>query len=290
MSDSGLLTATTMFQRAGRFGVRSIIVAAKQKTIPLMRQGTALAIGSQEPPAEIVERYGKAPEIYSPDVNYWVWKVAIDLIKTQPKVGLFFVHTTDYPMHKFAPESVESRVHLKTVDQFLAEAAEADPDMALIIAPDHGLNSKSTVLNLNKTLARKEIDIKIAMSAERDQYPKHHGGFGGTAFIYLKSPDDTDRVIKGLRDVDGIEEILTREEAAKKYKLNPYRIGDLWVTAVKDVVFGHSKEEREKLAPDYRSHGSAHELDIPGFIYRYAGKLPHESEIVTNVDLCKFLY
>ncbi len=290
MSDSGLLTAATMFQKAGRFGIRSMIVAAKQKTIPLMRQGTALAIGSQEPPAEIVERYGKAPEIYSPDVNYWVWKVAIDLIKTQPKVGLFFVHTTDYPMHKFASESVESRVHLKTIDQFLAEAADADPDMAFIIAPDHGLNSKSTVLNLNKTLARKEIDIKIAMSAERDQYPKHHGGFGGTAFVYLKSPNDTDRVIRALRDVEGIEEILTREEAAKKYKLNPYRIGDLWVTAVKDVVFGHSKEEREKLAPDYRSHGSAHELDIPGFIYRYAGKLPHESEITTNVDLCKFLY
>jgi len=236
MSDGNLLTAATMFQRAGRFGVRSILVAAKQKTIPLLRQGTSLAIGSQDPPREILDKYGKPPEIYSPDVNYWVWKVAID------------------------------------------------------IAPDHGLNSKSTVLNLNKTLARKDVAFKIAMSAERDQYPKHHGGFGGTAFVYLKSPADSDSVIRALRDVDGIEELLTREEAARKYMLNPHRIGDLWLTAVKDVVFGHSQEEREQLAHDYRSHGSAHELDIPGFIYRYAGNLPDPSEVSTNLDLCKFLY
>jgi phosphonoacetate hydrolase len=290
MSDGNLLTAASMFQRAGRFGVRSILVSAKQKTIALMRQGTYLAIGSQDPPPEIVSRYGKAPEIYSPDVNYWVWKVAIDLIKTEPKVGLFFVHTTDYPMHKHAPESLESQVHLRTIDQFLAEAAEADPGMAFFIAPDHGMNSKSTVINLNRTLQRKGVEVKIAMSAERDQYPKHHGGFGGTAFVYLKKPDDTDRVIRALRDVPEIEEILTREEAAQKYRLNPFRIGDLWITAVRDVVFGHSKDEREKLAGDYRSHGSAHELDIPGFIYRYADALPPADTIATNVDLCKFLY
>ena len=290
MSDANLLTAPTLSQRAARYGVRSAIISAKQKSVSLLRQGTSLAIGSQDPPEEIVQRYGKPPEIYSLDVNYWVWKVAIDLIKTQPKMGLFFVHTTDYPMHKFAPESSESRVHLKMIDQFLAEAAAADPNMAFYIAPDHGLNSKSTVINLNKTLQRKGVEFKIVMSAERDQYPKHHSGFGGTAFVYLKSPADADKAIHALRDMPEIEEILTREEAAAKYRLNPHRIGDLWLTAVKDVVFGHSKEERETLAADYRSHGSAHERDIPCFIYRHDGKLPDADQITTNVDVCRFLY
>jgi hypothetical protein len=69
-----------------------------------------------------------------------------------------------------------------------------------------------------------------------------------------------------------------------------HRIGDLWLTAVRDVVFGHSTEEREKLPKDYRSHCSSHELDIPCFIHRYAGKLPDPGEIATNVDVCKFLY
>lgn len=70
----------------------------------------------------------------------------------------------------------------------------------------------------------------------------------------------------------------------------PHRIGDLWLTAIKDVVFGHSMEEREQLAIDYRSHGSAHEQDILCFIFRHDGKLPDATEINTNVDVCKFLY
>ena len=148
--------------------------------------------------------------------------------------------------------------------------------MAFFIAPDHGMNSKTTVLNLNKTLSRNGVPVKTVKSAERDQYPRQHSGFGGTAFIYLRSSTDADKVIKVLRDAEGIEEILPREEAARKYKLNPNRIGDLWITASKEIVFGHSSEEREKLAPDYRSHGSSHELDIPSFIYRYAGRLPTE--------------
>src|SRR5262249_11144902 len=155
-----------------------------------------------------VRRYGRPPEVYSADVNYWVWEVAVDLIRTRPKVGLFFVHTTDYPMHMHAPESGESRAHLRRIDRFLAEAADADPGMAFFVVADHGMNSKATVLNLNQLLSRKGTAVKIAMSAERDQYPRHHGGFGGTAFVYLNAPGDADKVMKVLREVPEVEEVL----------------------------------------------------------------------------------
>ena len=39
MSDGNLLTAATLFQRAARFGVRSALLSAKQKTIPLLEAG-----------------------------------------------------------------------------------------------------------------------------------------------------------------------------------------------------------------------------------------------------------
>jgi phosphonoacetate hydrolase len=193
-------------------------------------------------------------------------------------------------MHKFAPEAADSRAHLSKIDSFLKEASEADPDVAFIIAPDHGMNSKSHVVNLNLALTRLGAPVKIAMSAERDQYPRHHGGYGGTAFIYLKDAKDTDKVMKALRGIEGVEDVLTRDEAAKKHRLNPHRIGDLWVTATKRVVFGHSKGEREELPKDYRSHGSAHEQDIPCFIHRYAGKLPDRDAFTTNADMAKFLF
>lgn len=290
MSDGSLLTAATLFQRAGRFGVRSALLSAKQKSIPLLRQGAALAVGSQQPPPELVKKFGRPPDIYSADVNYWVWKVAVDIIKNQPKIGLLFVHTTDYPMHMHPPEAGESRAHLQRIDEFLKQAADADPDMAFFLVADHGMNSKSTVLNLDKALAARGIQLQLAISAERDQYPRHHGGHGGTAFLYLRDRADTDRTIKALAGIEGVEEVLTRDEAARKHRLNPHRIGDLWVTATKNVVFGNSARERETLPKTYRSHGSSHELDIPCVIYRYAGKVPDPAEVKTNVDVCKFLY
>ena len=62
------------------------------------------------------------------------------------------------------------------------------------------------------------------------------------------------------------------------------------MTAKPRVVFGHSAKEREELPKDYRSHGSAYELDIPCFIYRFAGKLPDPAEVIKNVDVCGFLF
>ena len=278
MSDPNLLTAATVFQRAARVGVRSALVSAKQKTISLLKQGTSLAVGSQQPPPEAVKKYGTPPDIYSADVNYWVWKIAVDLVKNQPKLGLLFVHTTDYPMHKFTPESGDSRAHLSKIDAFLKEAAEADPDMAFIVAPDHGMNAKTTVVNLNKVLAERGAPVRIAMSAERDQYPRHHGGYGGTAFVYLNDAKDRDKVIRALKEIDGVEDILTRDEAAKRHRLNPHRIGDLWVTATKRVVSAtrqrNARSCRRTTARTVR-HTSK---DIPCFVYRYAGNSPPRTD------------
>jgi phosphonoacetate hydrolase len=290
MSDSNLLTATTLFQRAARFGVRSALISAKQKSISLLKPGTSLAIGSQAPPPDVVKKYGAAPEIYSADVNYWVWRIAVDLIENQPKFGLFFVHTTDYPMHRHPADAPESRGHLGRIDSFLRQAAAADPNMAFIIAADHGMNSKTAVVDLNRALARRGAPVRIAMSAERDQYPRHHGGHGGTAFVYLNAPQDSDKVVQALREIEGVEEVLTRDEAAKKYRLNPSRIGDLWVTATRRVVFGHAAKERAELPKEYRSHGSAYEREVPCFIYRNTGMIPDAKEINTSVDLTRFLY
>jgi phosphonoacetate hydrolase len=290
MSDGNLLTAATLFQRAARFGVRSALLSAKQKTISLLRQGTTLAVGSQQPPPEVVKRHGAAPEIYSADVNYWVWQVALDIIKNQPRIGLIFVQTTDYPMHRHAPGASESQAHLRIIDGFLKDAAAADPDMAFFVTADHGMNFKATVVNLNKALAARGAEVKFAMSAERDQYPRHHSGYGGAAFVYLNAPRDVDKVARELRQIEGVEEVLSRSEAAKKYRLNPHRIGDLWVTARKDVVFGHSTNEHDDLPRTYRSHGSAHELDIPCIIYRYTDKLPAQADMTTNVNVCQCLF
>jgi phosphonoacetate hydrolase len=129
----------------------------------------------------------------------------------------------------------------------------------------------------------------MAISAERDKYVKHHRGFGGTSWIYLKSAGDRDKVMAALSSLPGVESVLTREQAASRYSLYPSRIGDVCVFGDKDTVFGDLEQPSEDLPDTYRSHGSTSELNIPLFAYNAKG-LPPESYFEHNVDLTRWLY
>ena len=64
-----------------------------------------------------------------------------------------------------------------------------------------------------------------------------------------------------LRKTDGVDEALSREEAAKRFNLEPERIGDIMVLGDADVVFGDPAEV--EMPSGLRSHGSAHEIAVP---------------------------
>ena len=289
MEAGSLLLAPTLFEHAAKKGISSGLLSSKKKSISLLSKGTSFAMTPEEPPAEWVNRLGPAPNIYSPEINYWLMRAAIHVLKNRPEIRCLYVHTTDYQMHMWAPETKESQEHVKMIDELLGQACEAAPDAAFLLTADHGLNHKSRCYDLEKLLAAKSLPIRISISAERDRYVKHHRGFGGTAWVYLNKPSDRDKVIAALSSVSGIESGMTREETASKYSLYASRIGDVCVFADKDTVFGDLDRISEDLPENYRSHGSTSELNIPLFAYNAKG-LPPESYFEHNVDLIRWLY
>ena len=44
--------------------------------------------------------------------------------------------------------------------------------------------------------------LRFALSAERDKYVKHHRTFGGTGYVWLRSPEDAETATKILRGLD----------------------------------------------------------------------------------------
>ena len=68
-------------------GIKSALLTAKKKTLGLLSPGTELAIAAESPSPEAVARYGPAPPIYSREINYWLWEVAIDLLKDRPGIS-----------------------------------------------------------------------------------------------------------------------------------------------------------------------------------------------------------
>jgi phosphonoacetate hydrolase len=290
MEDASFLRTPTIFERASRLGVKSALLTSKKKTLGFLARGADIAVSAESPPPNLDERLGKAPEIYSREINYWLWEAAIDLLKNQPEIGCLYVHTTDYPMHTWPPSAEESKTHLATVDGLIGKAIAAAPDAAFLITADHGMNFKTRCWDLEKACHNKGLDLRFALAASRDRYVKHHRNFGGTAWVWLKDAGDASKAMQIIRGLDGVQEVLTRDEACRRFHLMPERTGELVVLGDKDTVFGDMDTEREALPPTYRNHGSTHELDVPLIVYNYKGKLPPAEEIRHNFELTRFLF
>jgi phosphonoacetate hydrolase len=92
-----------------------------------------------------------------------------------------------------------------------------------------------------------------------------------------------------IEKLEGVERVLTRDEAAKAFDLMPERIGDLVVTGDHQTVFGALDHESEMLAATYRSHGSRYEIGVP-LIIRDAGRKLDRSDYRRNLDLTAGLF
>ena len=289
METADLVMAPTLFQRAQYRGVKSALLSSKKKTTTLLSAGAYSILAAEAPHETWVGRLGPAPDIYSREINYWLMTAAIDLLKTQPDLGCLYIHTTDYPMHTWPPDAPESKEHLARLDQLLGEAAAAAPDAAFLLTADHGMNHKSRCWDLEKICARRGAPIRIAISVDRDKYMKHHRGYGGVAWVYCKGVREVDRVARVLSGIEGVESVLTRSEASRRFHLMASRIGDLAVLGDRDTVFGELDKESEALPAEYRAHGSLHEVEVPLVIYNCETRLSSQ-DFQFNRDLVRWAY
>lgn len=289
LEDAKFILTPTIFNRFRDRGVRSALLTCKAKTLLLVGGDADIAVAAESPSKEVIEKYGPPPPMYSPEVNYWLWKIAVDILSSQPAIGLLYVHTTDYPMHMWGPEEPQSLTHMAHLDRLLGEAKRVAPDALFLITADHGMNPKKRCIDLRKTCAANGIQLRFSVSPVADRLVKHHRGFGGVSYIYVQSIEEISFVQAYLSTLDGVDEVLQRHEAAHRFHLMPERIGDLVVLADIDTVFGDLDGPYEELEQGYRNHGSEYEEDIPLILYGYEGTLPTPNEFAMNFDLTRWL-
>ena len=290
MNSAELISAPTVFARARAKGMKSALLTSKKKTLELFHKDVEIGIAAEAPSEDIVSLYGKPDGIYSREINYWLWQTAVKIIKDRPDIELIYVHITDYPMHAWGPEKDESREHLETLDALIGEAAAAGPDAAFLFTADHGMNYKKQCWDLMRVLTEKGLPPKFVLSPERDYYIVHHRNFTGCSWIWLDSHEDMAQTAAIVRDLAGVEEILTREEAAERFNLPPEHLGDLIVTGDKNTMFGDMDSAHEFLPETYRAHGSLYEMRLPLIIWNYKNDLPDHDYFTHNLDLTRHLY
>jgi phosphonoacetate hydrolase len=128
----------------------------------------------------------------------------------------------------------------------------------------------------------------LILTTTKNPYAGDKGG--GVSYVYLHRYADMLQAIGTIMNLEGVEDVLTREEAASQFRLMPERIGDLIVIPDEDTVFGDLKEDFEELGPNYRNHGSLYEMDIPLLIYNAQGDMPPAEAFRKNLDLTRMLY
>lgn len=256
------IMAETFMQRAAQSGMDSLLATSKDKLGSLLGQDAVTAISSEAPPSWLVDAIGPPPEIYSLEVNGWVIDAANYAMSLRP-YEIVYITTTDYAMHTYPPGHPRSQQHASILDSAIGKLADSHPDPAILLTADHGMSTKTRMLDVRDLLARYGIPSEV-VPIIKDRYVVHHSNLGGCAYVYLDAKHSVD-AIGILSSTDGIGCALTREEAASAFKLRPDRIGDLVITGVEDVVFGDSTEV--ELPAALRSHGSTTEQDVPIFGY-----------------------
>jgi len=281
MEDASFVKRPTVFERASRAGQRSALVAAKDKIRTLLGRGASIAVSAEAPPPELVAAAGPKPPLYSAEENYWTFRAARHLLRNE-SIDVIYLSTTDYVMHRHAPEAAESLEHLYTLDRMLGEMVDDNPSLRVLLTADHGMNLKTRGIDVARVLAASGVEAE-AVPIIRDTRTAHHQNLGGACYVYLNNRRQTRKALDVLRREPGIEEVFPRREAASTFQLAASRIGDLFVLGARDVAFGSLATARQEI--HVRSHGSRYEQDVP--LLRF--NAPESREPRYNLDLVRHL-
>jgi phosphonoacetate hydrolase len=272
-----VVRASTIHAQMRQAGVEVLAVSAKDKLRQLLGAGGVPSVSAEKAaelglPAfgvrNVCELVGRpAPDIYDWDLSCYALEIGL-AVHRRCRLGLLYVSLTDFVQHKQGPGGPLADRFFRRLDELLGHYLEAG--YAVGITADHGMNAKQNpdgsprVHYLSEILEQIGLDDYRVILPITDPYVRHHGALGSFAWVHV-APDDVERTQAALARLDGVEEVLTRREAAVIYEHPADRIGDLSVAADARTVLGKRRADHDLslVAEGLRSHGGRHEQLVP---------------------------
>jgi phosphonoacetate hydrolase len=221
-------------------------------------------------------------------LSEFVLRAGVRLVE-QRRADLLYLSTTDYVQHKYAPGTAEANAFYAMVDRNMSALDALGATVAL--TADHGMSAKTDragrpqVIYLQDQLERwyggGQTRVILPIT---DPYVVHHGALGSYATIHFERPETAGDAARRLTDLQGMTEVLTREEAARRFELPADRLGDLVALSAKDWTLGTSaaRHDLSGLDAPLRSHGGVSEQRVPFILNRRTEGL---GEKLRNFDL-----
>ena len=288
MNDPKWLRAPTLLAALAEAGRKVAVVTAKDKLRKLLGhrlRGVCFSAekADQATLAEhgieaVLELVGlPVPSVYSAELSEFVFAAGVKLMRAH-RPDVMYLSTTDFIQHKHAPGSPDANTFYRMMDRYFAELE--DSGCTIAITADHGMNAKTRLdASPNVIYLQDILDGWIGAGRARvilpitDPYVVHHGALGSYATVYLPA-EAAAALLPRVAQLRGIELVLTRSDAARRFELPADRIGDLVVIAERSVVIGgaEAKHDLSGLDAPLRSHGGLAEQQVPLIMNRpFAG-------------------
>ena len=266
MNDPKYLRCGTLLAAFADAGAKVGVVTAKDKLRMLLGHGLrGTCFSAETADAKTVELVGMpVPSVYSAELSEFVFAAGVKLME-RDHLDIMYLSTTDYVQHKAAPGAAAANSFYAMMDRYLARLDALG--CTIVLTADHGMNAKHRTDGSPQVIYLQDVlDEWLGAGMARvilpitDPYVVHHGALGSFATIYVR-----DEVRDRIAALDGIEVVLTREDAARRFELPPDRIGDLVVVSTRHVVIGTSRSRHDLsgLKEPLRSHGGISEQRVP---------------------------
>jgi phosphonoacetate hydrolase len=285
MNDPKYLRADTILAALAGAGARLVVVTAKDKLRRLLGHGMrGICFSSEKADQTTVAEHGIAdalglvgrplPSVYSAALSEFVFAAGVKLLESA-RPDVMYLSTTDYVQHKHAPGTPEADAFYRMMDGYLGRLHALGATIAL--TADHGMNAKTDAAGLPQVVYLQDVlDGWLGAGRARvilpitDPYVVHHGALGSFATAYLPDGADQRAVATRMSALEGIEVVLDRDEAARRFELPADRIGDLVVVTTRHVVIGTSRSRHDLSGLDQplRSHGGLTEQRVPLILNR----------------------
>ena len=283
MDDPKYLRVKTVLAKFADAGAKVAVVTAKDKLCRLLGHGmrgiclsaekadkVTLSANGIENVLQLVDM--PLPSVYSAEFSEFVMATGTKLVDTVHP-DLMYLSTSDYIQHKYAPGSLQANAFYAMIDRYLAKLDALGVTVA--VTGDHGMNPKTDAIGrpnvvylqdrLDKWFGRGKTHVILPIT---DPYVLHHGALGSFATVYLEA--ELGSVTERIKTIPGIELVLSRREACRRFELPSDRIGDLVVVAERLWVIGTSaaRHDLSQLDRPLRSHGGLSEQQVPLLINR----------------------
>ena len=291
MTGPELMRSRTVFDVLSKAGARTVVVTAKDKLRTQLGKGLDVAAGNvcfssqhadrctgaENGIADALDFVGRPlPDMYSEELSLFVLDAGIRFLEQDDPPALLYLSLTDYVQHKYAPDHAAALAFHAALDERFARLEELGATVAL--TADHGMKDKCGadgsyhIVYLQDLLDQRfGADRTRVICPITDAFVGHHGSLGGFVRVYCFGGVEPREVVDFVRPLDGIEEVLEREETAQRFDLPADVEGDVAVISTADYCVGMGRADHDLAdlhGERLRTHGGLSERDVPFILSR----------------------